>query len=141
MSLRTGLSTFFIPIVIPPTISNGVVLFNNLTTIDRGIYIVSFAYSIDPIDVGANVDNVYWTISQSGLNGTLPSESILELHDSAASRPNINANGSQTNIVNIPNDNTLISLSISADTSSGQFQTPTTAFDDNYTKLSFVRIA
>lgn len=141
MSTRNGFQSIFIPIVIPPTNSNVAIVFNNLTTIPRGVYIVSFSYSIDPIAVGGNVANIYWTMNQIGLGGTLPPVSILELHDSAASRPDINANGSMTNIVNIPNDNTQIYLSISAATSGGQFQTPTVGSDANYTKVSFVRIA
>jgi len=80
-------------------------------------------------------------MSASGLNGTLPSVHILQLHDSAGSRADINANSSIANIVVIPDDNTLISLSIAATTSAGQYQTSTSAADANYTKVSFIRIS
>jgi hypothetical protein len=141
MSTRSGFPRIFIPIVIPPTNSSTAISFNNFTSIPAGIYIVSFSYCIDPITVGANITAVYWTISASGLNGTLPLEHILQLHDSAGSRADINANGSIANIVVIPDDNTLISFSIAATTSAGQYQTSTSASDANYTKVSFVRIS
>lgn len=141
MSQKSGLQPIFVPIVIPPTNTNTAALFNNLTRIDAGVYIAAFSYSIDPVAVGGNVANVFFTMTASGLSGTLPSVSILTLLDSAASRPDINNSGSISNIVNIPNDNTLITLSLTAITSTGQYKTPTSGIDLNYTKVSFVKIA
>lgn len=141
MSLISGLQPIFVPIVIPPTVDNTPVIFNNFVTIPRGVYIVSFSYSIKPLQVGANIVNIYWTMTQSGLGGTLPAVSILELHDSAAAQINADGNGSVTNIVNIPNDDTRISLSFAANTSAGDYQTSTTGSQAGFTKVSFVKIA
>lgn len=141
MSLVSGFQPIFVPIVIPPTVDNTAVVFANFITIPRGVYVVSFSYSITPLQVGANILNLYWTMTQSGLGGTLPSFSILELHDSAPAQANADANGSMTNIVNIPNDNTQISLSFAANTSAGNYQTSTIGTQVGFTKVSFLKVA
>lgn len=141
MSSASGLSNVVIKYLAPPT-GTGAPYTNGglpITLLDRGRYLVQFAYAVQPITAGATVNSVTYALTTGAV---LPGGVGLIQHiQSAASGANIINKCSNMGVITITAPDTPIYLSLTATVSAGNWQSSLAALDAAASLVSFVKIA
>lgn len=141
MSSASGLSNVVIKYLAPPT--GTATAYTNgglpITLLDRGRYLVQFAYAVQPITAGATVNSVTYALTTGAV---LPGGVGLIQHvQSAASGANIVNKCSNMGVITINAPDTPIYMSLTATVSAGNWQSSVFPLDAAASLVSFVKIA
>ena len=143
MSSASGLSNVVIKYRAPPTGSGSLTPYTNgglpITLLDRGRYLVQFAYAVQPITAGASVTSVSYALTTGAVSPG--GVGLIQHVQSAASGANIINKCSNMGVITITAADTPIYLSLTATLSAGDWQSSLSALDAAASIVSFVKIA
>lgn len=144
MSSASGLSNVVIQYLAPPT-GTGVAYTNGggvpITLLDRGRYLVQFAYAVQPITAGATVNSVSYALTTGAVLGGVGAIGLIQHIQSAASGASIINKCSNMGVITITAADTPVYLSLTATVSAGNWQSSLSLLDDFASIVSFVKIA
>lgn len=142
MSSRSGLVTRIVKYSIPSTVG-GVAYTNGgvaITTLDSGRWLCCLSYAIDPVNAGASLTSVSYSVTQTSVLGGVNAIGLLQHVQSATTGADVINKCANCSVFQITAENTPIFLSFTAVTSAGNYFTSAAVVDSQSSVISFVKL-